>query len=313
MKKLFGEFTINFTEPFTDMPKFNTHVLMSDAHAFSTNLAINPYYGDAAPNLAQVEAEHTSIKRMLESAGVTVTQVTAPEGSQDGVYTANWALVKGKRAILSRLPDARKAEEAHAKQILTDLGIEVIEVPGGLRFSGQGDALPFGSFLFCGQGYRADLNAQIFAAETLGFTRIQLQTVPELDQNGAPVTNPISGWPDSFFYDIDLALAVLRPPVGEQKGLIAYCPEAFTLDSQRILADFEHADKILIPLEEAVHGFAANLVSTGETVIMSDHAPILRAEIEKYGFTVLTPKITELIKGGGYIRCTSLSFNEDLS
>lgn len=294
------------------MPTFNSHVLMSDAHAFSTNLAINPYYGDSAPNLAQVEAEHTSIKHMLESAGVTVTQVPAPEGSQDGVYTANWALIKGKRAILSRLPTARKAEETHAKQILTNLGIEVIEVPNNLRFSGQGDALPFGNFLFCGQGYRADVDAQIFAAETLGFTRVQLQTIPELDASGMPVTNPVSGWPDSFFYDIDLALAVLRPPIDGQKGLIAYCPEAFTPESQQILADFEHAEKIHIPLDEAVHGFAANLVSTGETVIMSDNAPVLKAAIEKYGFTALTPKITELVKGGGYIRCTSLSFNEDL-
>lgn len=68
--------------PFTDMPRFNTHVLMSDTHAFSTNLAINPYYyGDTAPNLAQVEAEHASIKQLLESAGVAATQVAAPEGS----------------------------------------------------------------------------------------------------------------------------------------------------------------------------------------------------------------------------------------
>lgn len=286
---------------------------MSDAHAFSTNLAINPYYGSSAPNLAQVEAEHASIKQLLESAGVTVTQVSAPEGSQDGVYTANWALVRGKKAVLSRLPDARRAEEAHAKKILTDLGVEVIEVPNNLRFSGQGDALPFGNFLFCGQGYRADLEAQVFAAETLGFTRIQLQTIPELDASGTPVINPISGWPDSFFYDIDLALAVLRPPLEGQKGLIAYCPEAFTPESQQILADFEHAEKILIPPEEAVHGFAANLVSTGETVIMSDNAPVLKTAIEAHGFTVLTPKITELIKGGGYIRCTTLSFNEELA
>lgn len=295
------------------MPTFNAHVLMSDTHAFSTNLAINPYYGDSAPNLAQVESEHTSIKQLLESAGVTVTQVTAPEGSQDGVYTANWALIRGKKAVLSRLPEARKAEEAHAKKILTNLGIEVIEVPNNLRFSGQGDALPFGNFLFCGQGYRADLEAQIFAAEALGFTRIQLQTIPELDENGVPVINPVSGWADSFFYDIDLALAVLRPPLDGQKGLLAYCPEAFTPESQQILAEFEHAEKILIPLEEAVYGFAANLVSTGETVIMSDNAPVLKAAIEAHGFTVLTPKITELVKGGGYIRCTSLSFNEDLA
>lgn len=292
---------------------FNTHVLMSDTRAFSTGFAINPYYGEEEPDLTQVEAEHSTIKGLLEKAGVKVTQVPAPLGSQDGVYTANWALIRGKKAILSRLPDTRKAEEAHAKQILTELGYDVIEVPKGLRFSGQGDALPYGNFLFCGQGYRADIEAQIFAADTLGYTRIQLQTVPEYDDRMSPVVNSISGWPDSFFYDIDLALAVLRPPSGDQKGLIAYCPEAFTPESQELLANFEHAEKILISLKEATNGFAANLVSTGETVIMSDKAPKLAAEIQRHGLTVVTPRITELAKGGGYIRCTTLSFNDEAS
>lgn len=295
------------------MPLFNTHVLMSDARAFSTDLAINPYYGDAAPNLIQVEAEHAAIKQLLEEAGIIVTQVPAPQDSQDGVYTANWALIRGKKAVLSRLPEARKAEEAHAKQVLTELGLEVIETPGNFRFSGQGDALPYGNFLFCGQGFRADIEAQTFAADALGYTRIQLQTIPEYDRQMNPVVNPISGWPDSFFYDIDLALSILRPPSNGQKGLIAYCPEAFTPESQEILASFDMADKILIPLEEAMTGFAANLVSTGETVIMSDKAPFLAAEVRRRGLAVVTPKITELAKGGGYIRCTTLSFNDEAS
>lgn len=295
------------------MPTFNTHVLMSDTRAFSTDLAINPYYGDVAPDLNIVTKEHATIKQLMQEAGITITQVPAPLDSQDGVYTANWALIRGKKAVLSRLPNARKAEEVYAKQVLTDLGLEVIEVPGSLRFSGQGDALPYGDFLFCGQGFRADLEAQIFAADILGYTRIQLQTIPEYDENMNPVINPVSGWPDSFFYDIDLTLAVLRPPSENRKGLIAYCPEAFTPESQEILANFEHADKIIIPLEEAVTGFAANLVSTGKTVIMSDKAPVLAAEIRRHGLAVVTPKITELAKGGGYIRCTTLSFNDELA
>lgn len=311
MKKSSGAFITKFTtSPTTNMPLFNTHVLMSDTRAFSTDLAINPYYGDVPPDLNQVKTEHATIKQLMEEAGITVTHVPAPLGSQDGAYTANWALIRGKKAVLSRLPDARKAEEAYAKQVLTGLGLEVIETPGNLRFSGQGDALPFGNFLFCGQGFRADIEAQIFAADFLGYTRIQLQTVPEYDEQMNPVINPTSGWPDSFFYDIDLALSILRPPSNGQKGLIAYCPEAFTPESQEILAGFDMAEKILIPLKEAIAGFAANLVSTGETVIMSDKAPVLAAEIRRHGLTVVTPEITELAKGGGYIRCTTLSFND---
>ena len=283
---------------------------MSNANYFSVKAAINPYYHQGeAMDVDGAIKEHSTIRDLLIEAGVEVTQVPAPKDSQDGVYTANWALVRGNKAVVSRLPDVRQAEEAHAEKILTDMGIETIHAPNGLRFSGQGDALPYGDYLFCGQGYRADVEAQMFAAEQLGYQRIQLQTIPELDLNGQPVTNKVSGWPDSFFYDIDLTLAVIRPPQEGKKGLIAYCKEAFTPESQQILEEFDDAEKILISLEEATEAFACNLISTGETVIMSDKAPRLKSDLEAHGLKIVTPHITELIKGGGYIRCTTLSFN----
>jgi N-dimethylarginine dimethylaminohydrolase len=282
---------------------------MSDADHFSTEQAINPYYGDSPLQHEVAKAEHAAIYEALISAGITVTKVPSPTDSQDGVYTANWALVRGGKAVLARLPDARKAEEAYAEKILTDLGIEVVHVPEGLKFSGQGDALPCGNYLFCGSGYRSDVEAQAFTAETLGYERIQLQTIPQRDSQGQPVINQTSGWADSFFYDIDLALAVIKAPIGDQKGLIAYCPEAFMPGSQALLAEFSGVDKIEVSLTEAQDAFATNLVSNGETVVMSARAPQLKATLETQGLRVLTPDITELAKGGGYIRCTTLTLS----
>jgi N-dimethylarginine dimethylaminohydrolase len=289
------------------MTLINTSVLMSDANNFSTEQPINPYYDEQPVNYDKAKEEHASIKAMLEQAGVTVVQVPSPVNSQDGVYAANWALVRGNKAVIARLPDARKAEEEYAAKILSDLGKEVVRVPEGLKFSGQGDALPCGNYLFCGSGYRSDEAAQKFAAETLGYERIQLKTVPELDQNGQPKVNVSSGWNDSFFYDIDLAISIIKPITDTDKGLIAYCPEAFTPESQQILADFDKADKIIISLSEAKEAFAANLVSTGESVVMSATAPRLADEFRARGLQVFTPEITELAKGGGYIRCTTLT------
>jgi N-dimethylarginine dimethylaminohydrolase len=289
------------------MTLINTSVLMSDANNFSTEQPINPYYDEQPVNYDKAKSEHASIKSMLEEAGVSVTQVPSPVDSQDGVYTANWALVRGNKAVIARLPDARKAEEDYAAKVLSDLGKEVMRVPEGLKFSGQGDALPCGNYLFCGSGYRSDEQAQKFAADTLGYERIQLQTVPELDENGNAKVNASSGWNDSFFYDIDLALAVIKPITDTEKGLIAYCPEAFTPESQQILARFDKVDKIIISLEEAKEAFAANLVSTGEAVVMSATAPRLAEEFRAHSLRVFTPEITELAKGGGYIRCTTLT------
>ncbi|MDB5180379.1 MAG: hypothetical protein JWO54_137 [Candidatus Saccharibacteria bacterium] len=285
----------------------NRTVLMSDALNFSAEQAINPYYGDSHTETLKAQAEHDSIRLAFETAGIEVIQVPSPTTSQDGVYTANWALVRGKKAILSRLPEVRKTEEDWARQHLVELGIEVIDAPEGLKFSGQGDALAFGDYLFCGKGYRSDEAAQTFAANELGFTKIQLETIPQRDTNGEPVINAISGWADSFFYDIDLALSIIKAPSETGNGLIVYCPEAFTEESRRVLSELTDIEKIEISLEEAQHAFACNLVSTGETVIMSAHAPLLANELRQRGLNVITPEVSELAKGGGYIRCTSLS------
>jgi N-dimethylarginine dimethylaminohydrolase len=291
------------------MPLINRTVIMSDAQHFSADQAINPYYDDQTVDLQRAISEHRCISQSLSDAGIAITSVPSPVNSQDGVYAANWALVRGTTAILARLPDVRKAEEVYAKTVLQRLGKTVIEVPDGLRFSGQGDALACGQYLFCGQGYRSDEKAQAFAAEILGYERIQLQTIPELDESGLPMNNAVSGWPDSFFYDIDLALSIIKAPTGQTKGLIAYCPAAFMPESQKILANFDAVDTIEVSLDEAAHAFACNLVSTGKTVIMSAHAPQLKSALESHGLTVLTPEVSELAKGGGYIRCTTLTID----
>jgi len=42
---------------------------------------------------------------------------------------------------------------------------------------------------------------------------------------------------------------------------------------------------------------------------MSDKAPNLTSKLEKHGLQVITPKITEIAKGGGYIRCMTLTIS----
>lgn len=290
------------------MTAINRTVLMSDARHFSCDSAINPYYGPGAADVERASQEHAAIRGALIASGVEVVVTESPEGSQDGVYTANWALVRGDDAVMARLPEVRRAEEEHAAAVLASLGKRIHLLPADLRFSGQGDALPVGDLLLCGQGYRSDPEAQQTAAEILGYERVQLQTIPQTDSMGSPVTNAVSGWPDSFFYDIDLALAVIRGPEGERPGLIAYCPEAFTPESREIIAGLP-LELVEVSLHEAEHAFATNLVSTGEHVVMSAHAPALAAALTDAGLTVHTPEVAELAKGGGYIRCTTLTLD----
>jgi N-dimethylarginine dimethylaminohydrolase len=284
------------------MENINTHVLVSDAQNFSIEQAINPYYGNGDLDKQLAIREHEGVLSCFKTAGIAITQVPSPYNSQDGIYTANWALVRGDKAILARLPNARKEEENYAEKILSDLGKKVIRVPENYRFSGQGDSLPCGKYLLAGSGYRSDPEAQQFAANQLGLELVQLKAIPSRDTLGNPVINRITGWPDSFFYDIDLAIAVIN------ENLIAYCPDAFDEESKNKISNLD-IEKIEVSLEEAEQGFACNLVSTGETVIMSAHAPNLQRELESRGFKVLTTEIKELAKGGGYIRCVSLTLD----
>jgi N-dimethylarginine dimethylaminohydrolase len=284
---------------------------MSGVEYFDDGQAINPFMDASGVNLDVAAAEHAGIRQALEQAGVHVLLVRPPEHCQDGVYTANWALVRGDTAVMSRLPSARTGEEAYAEATLRAQGKTIVHIPDGLRFSGQGDALPCGNYLFCGSGYRSDTKAQQFVAHQLGYERIQLQTVPLFDPVGQAVINSYSGWPDSFYYDIDLALSILRFPTADAKGLIAWCPAAFTPESQDLLRAFDAVEKIEVSEAEAMQAFACNLVSTGETVIMNAGATQFAADIEAHCLKTIRLQNPELGKGGGSIRCTTLTLDTE--
>lgn len=286
----------------------NQTVLMSGVDFFSDDAPINPFMdAEVAINLDVARREHAAIGAALAAAGVSVVGAEPPADCQDGVFTANWALVRGDLAVLARLPNARKGEEAYARDVLENLGKTVIELPPSVElFSGQGDALPCGDYLFCGSTYRSDVRAQEFVADKLGFTRIQLRAKPLLDERGQPVINAHSGLPDSFYYDLDLAISILKAPENGQKGLIAWCPEAFTAESQALLRSFDAVDKIEVSESEAVTRLACNLVSTGSHVIMNN-APELAAAIEAHGLTTTRLDNPEIAKGGGSVRCVTLT------
>jgi N-dimethylarginine dimethylaminohydrolase len=280
----------------------NRTVLMSGPDYFAVE-ELNPYSKkENQPDLEQAHKEFNAIKSAVEAAGIKVVKVDAPKDCQDGIFTANWGLCRGDTVVLSSLPKQRQAEEPYAEKVLRDLGKKVVKPP--VRFSGQGDALPCGNFLFAGSGYRNDPRIHQFLADTLDYEVVPLQTMPELGPDGKPVINQVTGLPDSFFYDIDLAISILRD------DLIAWCPEAFTPESQERMHALGGFAKIEVSLEEAMN-FACNLVSSGETVVMGTGAPKLKAAIEAHGLNVTSVELNELAKGGGYIRCTTLTLDNE--
>lgn len=286
---------------------------MSGADYFGDDQAINALMNDKVPvDVEKAKAEHARIKQALEAAGVTVRQIPAPTDCQDGVYTANWALVRGGRAVMSRLPKQRQPEEAYALQAVKDAGLEPIVLPAAVgRFSGQGDALPYGDTVFMQSPYRTTLDAHQPVKDLLGFHEvISLRTKPaRIFGYGPARINRLTGLPDSPTYDLDLALAIIKFPADGQKGLIAYCPAVFERASRKLLEAFEAAEKIEVSKQECLKAYALNLVSTGETVVMNSGAPKFQAALEAHGLKTVTLDLPELKKGGGSIRCSTLTLD----
>lgn len=278
----------------------NQKLLVSGADYFTDDYKINPYYTETKINREKAIAEHARIVECFREAGIEIIKVDPPKGCQDGVYTANWAIVKDGIAVMARLPEARKGEEAYARKKLEEQGIKTYLVPENYLYSGQGDSLRCGKYLFAGRGYRSDPEAQTFVADKLGLELIQVHANPQLNTDGSIHINPATNHADSFWYDLDLAISII------DEHTIAYCPGALDEESNKKLEAIQDLDKIIVDYDECTKGFACNLVSTGKHVIMSANAPKLKSALEARDLICITPEITELLKGGGYIRCISL-------
>jgi len=296
------------------MPKINQKVLMSGADYFNDEFAINVFMDSKIPvDVAKAIKEHDSIKNAFEEAGITVFQVPAPPDLQDGVYTANWGLTRSGKVLMSRLPNQRQPEEKYALEAVKGLGLEPLILPENVaRFSGQGDALPCGDIVFTQSPFRTTKEAHPYMKDMLGYSEIiSLETKPSRKLGGfGPVSyNKLTGLPNSPTYDIDLAICILRWPDEGNKGLVAYCPKVFKSSSRRFLKEYDKVDKIEVSESEALDVFALNMVSTGEVAIINNHAPKFEAELHKHGLKTITLDLPELRKGGGSIRCSSLTLD----
>jgi len=293
----------------TRAPIINRTVLMTDTDNFSV-VELNSYSDeDIQPDREKAKLEHESIKKALRDAGVTVVERPSPKNCQDGIYVANWAFCGVDKwgqevAVMGRLPNVRQGEERPARKILSEMGKRLI-IPKWQHYSGQGDTLVAGDTMFFGSGYRSDKEMKYVLERTFGdrYNVVDVQTIPRLDEHGKPARNKLSNWRDSYFYDIDLALGVVRP------DMIAWCPEAFQPESAEKIRALEGIKKIEVDLDEALGAFACNFISTGETVIMGTGAPKLRLALAKYGISSVALKIPEIQKGGGSVRCSTLTLD----
>ena len=263
---------------------YNHDLLMCRPDFFKIACQINPYMDlSKQPDHDLLMAEYAQIVASHIQAGRKVRFIEPVDGLPDMTYTANQALIRGKKAVLANLPVERAGELIYIREWLSTNGYEVFDCP--YLLSGQGDALPTGTgAVIKGRGWRSDPLSDQFVADKLGYEIIPIQTV------------------SAQWYDNDLVFGILRP------GLIAVCFDALDEPSQTLIRSRTDLETIEVDLAEAEKG-ACNLVSDGKTITMMDGAPILAAALRALEFTVIELPITQLWLGGGGIRCTTLALD----
>ncbi|HET9051170.1 MAG TPA: arginine deiminase-related protein [Candidatus Dormibacteraeota bacterium] len=261
-------------------------ILMCRPEHYGVEYEINPWmHVDVAVDHARAVSQWETLYGTYRGLGMPVELADPVPGLPDMVFTANAAVVRGRRAVLSRFRHCeRQREEEHWARELTRLGYDVHRLPSDLAFEGAGDALFVGDRLFCGWGFRSDHGSHAIVGRILGVEVVSLLLV------------------DPRFYHLDTCLC----PLDEQTVLFA--PAAFAPSSARLVRSTV-PNVIEVPIEVAA-GFACNALRVGDRVISSTAAAGLEAPIHDAGYNTVALPMGEFMKAGGGVRCLSLPLPE---
>ena len=102
---------------------------------------------------------------------------------------------------------------------------------------------------------------------------------------------------DPRLFHLDLALAVLD----DERDHIAYYPAAFSQQSRELLAAL-FPDALIANRHDA-YTFGLNAVSDGLHVFIPAGARQLREDLAAAGYWPISVDLSELIKGGGSVKC----------
>ena len=263
--------------------------LMCWPEHFTVSYSINPWMEPSRPTDTNLAVQQwQSLYDTYVSLGHEIELIDPVEGLPDMVYTANGGFVIDGVAYGPKFRFRERAEEAPAFiDWFAANGFEVAE-PVEVN-EGEGDFLLVGNTILAGTGFRSTGDShrevgEVFSREVVSLT----------------LTDP-------RFYHLDTAIAVLDPvegPGGVEKANIAYLPNAFDERSQAILRE-RYPDAIRVSdADGAVFGL--NSASDGKNVIISPRAKGFEAQLRERGYTPVLVDLSELLLGGGGIKCCTL-------
>ncbi len=265
--------------------------LMCRPEHFTVSYTINPWMEPANPtDTAVAVRQWQDLYDTYISLGHEIELIDPIEGLPDMVYTANGGFLIDGVAYGPKFRFTERAGEAvpfidwfRAAGFDTREPVEVNE--------GEGDFLLVGDVILAGTGFRSTGDSHREIGEVFGREVISLTLT------------------DPRFYHLDTALAVLDPVEGVANGgperaNIAYLPSAFDARSQAILAE-RYPDAVHVSDEDGAV-FGLNSASDGYNVIISPRAKGFEKQLRERGYNPILVDLSELLLGGGGIKCCTL-------
>lgn len=247
---------------------------------FAVEYAINPWMDTSTPvDTGLAVRQWEELLATYRALGHTVELVEAVAGLPDMVYAANGGLVVNGKAVVARFAYPQRAGEAVAyAEWMAARGFE----PSHTHHTneGQGDLLVVGSMILAGYGFRTDKRAHAEVAHIMGLPVVSLDLV------------------DPRFYHLDTALAVL------DDDTIAYYPPAFSDEARARLREL-FPDAIEVSTADA-YVLGLNAVSDGRHVVLPATATGFARQLVDAGFEPVPVDLSELLKGGGSVKCCTL-------
>lgn len=261
------------------------HYLMVRPAYFDVEYSINPWMDPAKPTDTELAtAQWEWLRDLFLDLGHRVELLDPVPGLPDMVYAANGATVVNGRALVARFRHRqRRPESAAYTEWFARHGYHDVRQASWLN-EGEGDFLVAGARILAGTGFRTDPRAHEEAAGFFGLPVV-----------GLTLTDP-------RHYHLDTALAVLTG------DLIAYWPEAFTEESRRQL-EWLYPDAVIASAAHAA-AFGLNAVSDGRHVVLPQAATRLSAQLRERGFEPIGADLSELLKGGGSVKCCTLELRD---
>lgn len=272
----------------TRIAQRRTYLMCRPEH-FTVSYTINPWMEPANPTdtalaLRQWQVLHDTYLAL----GHEVHLIDPVEGLPDMVYTANGGFLIDGTAYGPKFRFTERAGEAAPfMEWFAAHGYDVVE-PDEVN-EGEGDFLLVGDTILAGTGFRSTGDSHREVGEVFGREVVSLTLV------------------DPRFYHLDTAIAVLDPvegPGGVERANIAYLPHAFDDRSQEVLAA-RYPDAIRVSDEDGAV-FGLNSSSDGLHVLISPRAKGFEAQLRERGYTPVLIDLSELLLGGGGIKCCTL-------